>query len=206
MKLCFWNNGAPGVARVTGSGNRRRLVMPDGSVRTGAVAADPLLDLYEFVEAGPRSAQPGNKITGPVFSNDGWTVTATYAEEADPDFDLAGFKEKRKAELAAVRWQAEIAGITVGGVSVATDRESQAKLIAARVMAKEDAAYTVKWKAESGFVDLDATTIIAVADAVRAHVQAMFDLEAIKSAEIDALTTAADVAAYQITFGQGGVQ
>jgi hypothetical protein len=49
--------------------------------------------------------------------------------------------------------------------------------MAARIIAKEDAGYTVNWKLPSGFVTLDAATIIALADAMRAHVQKCFDAE-----------------------------
>lgn len=68
-------------------------------------------------------------------------------------------------------------GVTVGGVRIGTDDRTQMRLMAARVMAAEDADYSVNWKAESGFVTLDAEAVIALADAVRAHVQKCFDAE-----------------------------
>lgn len=87
-------------------------------------------------------------------------------------------KPQLLAQAQARRRSVEIGGITVGGVPVYTDPESQAKLHAARTAAKEDAQYTLDWKAAGGtFVTLDAATIIALADAVRAHVQACFSAE-----------------------------
>jgi hypothetical protein len=95
-----------------------------------------------------------------------------------------------KAELLlraqAKRRALEIGGTTIAGVPVHTDPESQSKLHAARTAAKEDANYTVKWKTAAGtFATLDAVTIIALADGVRAHVQACFAAEEAVSAKIN---------------------
>lgn len=91
------------------------------------------------------------------------------------------------AYAANKRWRAESGGITLNGAQIRTDETSQTKILGARVAAKEDAAYTLNWKTANGsFVTLDATTIIAIADAVRAHVQACFDKEMQLAAEINA--------------------
>lgn len=89
------------------------------------------------------------------------------------------------AALADIRWQHEAGGILIGGAAIKTDAASQAKLTAAYVQAMQnDEEFIVRWKVENGqFVTLDAATIIAVGDAVTAHVQACFAHE-------DALTTA----------------
>ena len=108
---------------------------------------------------------------------------------------LAGAKAAKKAEIATNRYAAEIAGVTVGGVVVRTDRESQALITGAALKATQDGTYSCTWKAESGFVTLNAGTIIAVADAVRTHVQTCFDAEAAKCMLIDAAQTVEDVEA-----------
>jgi len=102
-------------------------------------------------------------------------------------------KAAKKAEIAAARYAAEIAGVTVGGVTVRTDRESQALITGAALKAMQDATYTCRWKTESGFVTLDAATIIAIADAVRSHVQTCFDAEYARGVLIDAAETVEDV-------------
>ncbi|MNF91252.1 hypothetical protein D3C84_738460 [compost metagenome] len=51
-----------------------------------------------------------------------------------------------------------------------------------------DPAYLLRWKTPEGFVDLTAQQVIAVARAVRAHVQACFDREAALLAELAAGT------------------
>lgn len=80
--------------------------------------------------------------------------------------------------IAARRYEAETSGTAVEGMPVNTERDSQALLTGAALQAMLDPAYTVRWKTEGGFVDLDAQQIIGLASAVRAHVQACFDREA----------------------------
>lgn len=92
----------------------------------------------------------------------------------DPSTDPAAIP----SAIAARRYRAEVSGITVGGMAVATDRDSQGLITGAAFAASLDPNYTCNWKAEAGFVKLDAKTLISVAQAVRAHVQACFDREA----------------------------
>ena len=49
-------------------------------------------------------------------------------------------------------------------------------LVALKAM--QDSEYSCRWKGVDGFVELTAPQILAIADAVRAHVQACFDREA----------------------------
>lgn len=92
------------------------------------------------------------------------------------------------ASVKARRNEAILTGVTVGGVRIATDDLSQQRIMGAAVAAMMDSAYTVQWKTDTGFVPLDAATILAIATAVRAHVQACFDREAELIAEIGADT------------------
>jgi len=91
----------------------------------------------------------------------------------DPSTDPAAIP----SAIAARRYQAEVGGITAGGMPVATDRDSQGLVMGAAFAASLDPNYTCNWKTDAGFVKLDAKTLIAVAQAVRAHVQACFDRE-----------------------------
>lgn len=80
--------------------------------------------------------------------------------------------------IAARRYQAETGGITVEGLPIDTGRDSQSLIMGAAVSAMLDAGCSVRWKTAGGFVSLDAPQIIALASAVRRHVQACFDREA----------------------------
>jgi hypothetical protein len=114
-----------------------------------------------------------------------WTKVITAEDK------FAKAKEAKKAEIAQARYNAEIAGVTINGVSIKTDRESQGLITGAALKAMQDPDYTCRWKGIDGFVTLNATQIIAIADAVRQHVQSCFDHEAellplIASAETEA--------------------
>lgn len=112
----------------------------------------------------------------------GWTYID--GQFASPIVQAPTLGELR-SEIAARRYQAETAGITVNGMDVPTDRDSQAMVTGAALQAVIDQNYTCQWKTAGGFVDMDAPQIIALASAMRAHVQACFDREA---ALLDALT------------------
>ena len=141
--------------------------------------------------SGPTGCRIGDPVT-PDADN----VTGTYAYKS-----LGDCKAAKLAQLAAHRYAQETGGITVSGVPVKTDRESQSLMTAARIIAKEDSNYSVNWKAGAGFVTLNAATLIAIADAVRGHVQDCFDSEKVHTDAINALTTAAAVDAYDFTTG-----
>ena len=108
------------------------------------------------------------------------------------DFIAPTFEDLRNRkyrEIATARYNAEIAGVTVNGVSIKTDRESQGLITGAALKAMQDNTYTCRWKGIDGFVELTAPQIIAIADAVRAHVQACFDREAELLPLIEAATS-----------------
>lgn len=114
---------------------------------------------------------------------------------------LAAHVNEMKRRVAAQRWRVETGGIMADDVAVSTDRDTQAKLTAVRIIAKEDPAYTCNWKLPGGFVTVNAAQIIAMADAVRAHVQSAFDREAALLTEIEAATTHTELAAVNIAAG-----
>lgn len=120
-------------------------------------------------------------------------VDLTPEEIAARTPTLAQARTDKLAALSERRWQAETGGTLVNGVPVKTDSSSTAKITAAYVQAKEDPNFTVNWKVDTAmFVTLDAATIMAIGDAVTAHVQACFDNEMALTASI---MLAADVAA-----------
>jgi hypothetical protein len=118
-----------------------------------------------------------------------------YVELPVNETPLEVVKAQKKSEIAAARYAAEVGGVTVNGMAIDTSRESQALVTGAALAATLDPAYTCRWKTAGGFVTLDAATVLAVAQAVRAHVQACFDREAELAAAIDAAETAEEVQA-----------
>jgi hypothetical protein len=120
-----------------------------------------------------------------------WTKVITAEDK------FAKAKEAKKAEIAQARYNAEIAGITINGVSIKTDRESQGLITGAALKAMQDPDYTCRWKSIDGFVELTAPQIIAIADAVRQHVQSCFDHEAELLPLIESAMTQAELDAIE---------
>jgi hypothetical protein len=140
-----------------------------------------------------------HEVYGPTLAFDGESVTASWLVV---EKSLESIKEAKLAELAAARYAQETGGLVVNGATIRTDRESQALITGAALKAMQDEAYVCKWKTESGFVELTAPQILAVADAVRAHVQSCFDHEADLVALIDAAETGEEVEAITWTKGE----
>ena len=119
-----------------------------------------------------------------------WTKVITVEDK------FAKAKEAKKTEIAQARYNAEIAGVTINGVLIKTDRETQAVLTAACLQAYIDSGYSLNWKTGDGtFVSLPAEKIMAFGTAVRAHVQGCFDREAELLPLIEAATTQAELEA-----------
>lgn len=120
-----------------------------------------------------------------------FTLEEWQALNAEPIIllSLEELKEAKKAEIALARYHAEIAGVN----GIRTDRESQSLITGAALKASMDSTYSCRWKTEAGFGTLTAAQIIAVADAVRAHVQSCFDREADLCELIDAAENEADL-------------
>lgn len=105
-------------------------------------------------------------------------------------------KEKLTAYAAAARWQKEIGGIVVGGAPIATDDRSKQMIIGARLAADADPAWTTQWVGADGSVHpVNAAAMIAISDAVQAHVNACFVTYASVKSAIDAgdITTTEEI-------------
>ena len=125
-------------------------------------------------------ASTGSVIVAPMADD----AAAEWQAFANPPLEDA--KARKLAALATRRWRAEQAGTVLDGLPVATDTASQIKVVGAALAAQMDPGYLVQWKTATGFITLDAMTVIGLAQAIRAHVQACFDNEAALSASIDA--------------------
>ena len=102
-------------------------------------------------------------------------VAMTAAEKAARDELIAA---QWANQIAARRFEVETEGVTVAGVQINTERDSQSLLTGAAFAASLDPGYHIKWKAATGFVDLTGEQILGIASQVRAFVQACFNREA----------------------------
>ena len=114
---------------------------------------------------------PGHRFNADI---DEWVAAGNTVE---PEVTDAEYQAALPDRIAARRYEAETAGITVGGISFNTDRQSQSLITGAALSATRNPDYTVHWKTQDGPVTLDADQLGAAADAVRDHVQACFDRE-----------------------------
>jgi len=106
------------------------------------------------------------------------------------------------SELASLRFQKETGGITVAGVSIRTDRESQATLTGAYVAVQLNADLLIDWKcADETWTQIDKATVLFLSAAVANHVQLCFSNEKAHSIAIQALLSVEAVEAYDITTG-----
>lgn len=79
--------------------------------------------------------------------------------------------------IANTRYEHEISGIVVQGMSIATDDRSKALITSAALKAMRNPEHVLSWKTSDGFVELSGSRLLDVADAVNEHVQACFGRE-----------------------------
>jgi hypothetical protein len=119
---------------------------------------------------------------------DGEASLIAVLAEAAPDIVVhtpAGLA----AYAATARYAKENAGIVFNGIPIATDDRSKQMLMGARIAATADPAFKANWAGSDGNVySLTADQIIAVSNAVLAHVNSCFDKFAAVKAAIAADT------------------
>ena len=136
---------------------------------------------------------------------DGVIVELTPDEEAEwiahQIVSVDAVKQQKLSELAALRYQHETAGITLNGMTIETNRESQSLINGAWSFSRLNPNVLIDWKASYGWIQIDAATIVIIAGAVATHVQACFSNERVHAEAIDSLETAEDVGQYDLTTG-----
>lgn len=137
---------------------------------------------FDVVDVDPSGALPSRSTPTPPPELEGeqvarWTGSGWEVLECAPEPDPLPTPDW-PALIAARRYQVETGGVTVEGIPVNTERDSQALMTGAAFAASLDPAYHIKWKAATGFVDLTGEQVIGLASQVRAFVQACFNREA----------------------------
>lgn len=140
----------------------RVAVIKDGVVESIMIAAEDWRDHFpEILGIESESANVGDlydEATGAVSSPVPAppTVSELLAAAADK------------------RWRVETGGIEVAGVPIDTSDRSKMLIMGARLAADSDPAFTTTFAAIDGTHTLSAAEIIAISDAVLAHVAACF--------------------------------
>jgi hypothetical protein len=124
---------------------------------------------------------------------------AKIASEKSPVLDIAQTRTKKIQELAAYRYKIETSGITIDGMIVDTDRQSQAMLTGATLYSSLIPEAVIDWKGVNGWVQIDKQSIEKVALIVGAYVQACFTCEKKHSEAINKLETKEEIENYDFT-------
>lgn len=125
--------------------------------------------------------------SGSVAVGDAWDGAA-FSRPAISKADLDAY-------ASAARFAKECAGLTINGVSLATDRAAQSMMTGAVVYAQVNPSSSVKWKTAGGFVTLTAAQVIAIGQRVATYVEDCFSKEAelVSSIEAGTITTTAEI-------------
>lgn len=127
----------------------------------------------------PAAITEGRTPTGYTFARDGNGVVAQVLTYGDLVTDL-------KAYAADKRWRKEVGGIVVNGVPIATDDRSKQMIMGARLAAEADPNFTTPWVANDNSVHtLSAAEVIAISNAVLAHVAGCFATYATVAPQIE---------------------
>lgn len=86
-------------------------------------------------------------------------------------------RARKLAQLPDVRFMHETKGITVGGASIRTDLESQAKISGAYTALQNGLIASTNWKAANGWTTVTLAEMAPIAQAVAAHVAACYARE-----------------------------
>lgn len=127
-----------------------------------------------------------------------WLARGNFPTPTDTEEELIAYLAPRLPDLVLLfprgllayapiaRWRKETGGIVVGGVPVATDDRSKQMILGARLAAEADSGFTTPWVGSDGSINtLNAAQVIAISDAVLAHVAGCFATFAAIKADID---------------------
>ena len=143
---------------------------------------------------------PAARYGGSLTANDRAAYDALVWEDDRPkptwaQIEAAGAevaKEGLLAYLSAWRRKAQTAGVVWDGHEAGTDRDSRAAVMQA-ISAIDMGVMSspITWKFENDFAELTRDQLVSLAEAMAAHVQACFDLQAQLTADIEsgAITT-----------------
>lgn len=141
---------------------------------TGVVASRVAIETLDGYDPGPGLI--AIDVSGQVaYAGCTWTEQDGFIEPPQPPIDPAEQKALLIAYAADARWRKEVGGIVVNGIPVATDDRSKQMIVGARIAAEADSSFTTPWVGSDGSINtLNAAQVIAISNAVLAHVAECF--------------------------------
>lgn len=157
------------------------LILPNGDQVMGFKVGDVFSDGSYFVERWLDDSSYGDEISRSiVFDGEKVVVTVERFIAPPTKIELAAYASNK-------RYEKEVGGITVGDVPIATDDRSKQMILGARVAADANPEFSTPWVgADESVTMVDATTMIAISNAVLLHVATCFGIYALVKAGIDA--------------------
>lgn len=136
-------------------------------------------------------------VVAPAGTMVGMLYDGAFHPAPEPEVPSAAeVKAALVAYAADRRWQIETGGVVIGGAPIATDDRSKIMIMCARVAAQAAPDWTTVWHGTDGVTyPLNAAAMIAISNAVEAHVNGTFATFASVKADIEAgeITTTAEI-------------
>lgn len=114
---------------------------------------------------------------------------------------LEDLREGLLSAVTEARWQHETGGIEIGGVRVGTTLDDQNRLTGVLAAIQLGGLERVDFKAQSGWVELSASELQAIAQAISSHVQACFSAERAHHEGIALIESVEEADAYDLSQG-----
>lgn len=110
-----------------------------------------------------------------------WVVNGDIIQESctfTPKTDMIAMKSQLNGYVADYRWNVEVGGYMFEGNTIATDRDSQSKILTRYIMVKEGTiTEDIYWKTENGFYPLAPAKFIEMAIAVESFITEVYNKE-----------------------------
>lgn len=107
-------------------------------------------------------------------------------------------RDIRKAELAAHRYNVEVSGVKVNGMTIHTTRESQASVNNAYASLKEGFFPSTPWKGIDGWAEVTLEELTPIAHTVANHVRQCFAAEEVVSNQIDTIVDHEEMMSFNV--------
>lgn len=175
----------------------RYLSEPPNVDQTKLAAHKPRL--LKLVETRDPINPDRQTYDAPVTTVEAKRVVRHYPAKSIP---VADRKSAMLAHLAAKRWAVETGGISLGQITVPTDRDTQSIVDrAVKAFGDGDITGAIDFKTPEGFVQIDEATMRAIKATGAQHIQACFSREAALAAAINAASSHAGLDAIDIDAG-----
>lgn len=137
--------------------------------------------MYKIIENGVIRIGDGAVIPKSEYNRD-WMDYQRWLDVdggiPQPEFTDEELKSNHRKEIESVRYEAEVLGVSIDGMTILSDRDTQMKLTSAALRTQRDLNYSLDWKCTDGnFIHLTGDEIIVVADLVGDYVQACYSRE-----------------------------